>query len=183
LYDLGSFQIATGGNTGTGILGELWCTFEVVLCKPKLMSAIGYELLSDHWNLKTVTNGNPLGTGSVLQAGSNLGTVITSNHIITFPPDFTDGTFLISYSVIGGSTALTAPSRTATNATILQVWQNDGSTFVDNTGSTSAAYILNVIVQITAGSAAYNVGTSGTLPTAITSGDLWVTQINGAIIS
>ena len=51
LYDLGTFSIATVGmQADSGVAGELWCTFEVELLKPKFNS--NWEGSADHFWLQ-----------------------------------------------------------------------------------------------------------------------------------
>jgi hypothetical protein len=178
LYDLGNFQIATGGNSGTGILGELWVTFEICLFKPKLITSIGSELLTDHWISTTTGGANFFGSSRTVQPGSNLGLTVT-NAFFRFPPDITDGTYLVIYQVTGGAVTVSTPATSLTNCLQLQVWQNDTNVVVDNTGNSSAIYILSFVVSITGSNA--QVGfTSGSIPTSSRM-DLWVTQVNGNI--
>jgi len=188
LYDLGNFQIATMGNTGTGVIGELWCTYQIEFYKPKLLSAIGYELLSDHWFNATsgdVAGSTPLGgpTHTLIEKGSNAGTFISgaSNNHLNFPLTQSDGTYLIVYQTTGTSAAITAPILTTNNVTFTDQWVNDTATNVNNGGSTSSVYIQSFIAEITAAPAFVVFGVAGTLPTTVTSMDLWVTQINGGI--
>jgi len=60
LYFPGLFQVATQGfsstNPGTTI-GELWCTFEVELLKPTLVSGTGTSLLQDVYKLPPLVAG------------------------------------------------------------------------------------------------------------------------------
>lgn len=182
LYDLGSFQIATGGNSGSGILGELWVTFEVVLCKPKLIESIGYDMLTDHYQLLAsgIADVTPLSTSRTLVAGSNLGTTCSST-VLTFPAFVTNGTYLINYQVTGASTSVTAHALSAVGCSFLSVWTNDTASSVNNVTTTSPYYMHMFVVKIVAASATITWATSGTLPTSPTGGDLWITQINGGI--
>lgn len=186
LYDLGSFQIATGGNAGQGILGELWATYEVVLRLPKLDAADGFELLSDHFNLQTVTNAAPLGTTSIADGAFNtLGTVIGATGLtITFPTYITNGSYMVAYTVRGGATAVTVSVVTPNSSCAFQqVWASNSLTSVNTPGgTTSALAVINILVTINTqnngGAAAVLTFGAATLPTSVTSGDLWIMQVN-----
>jgi hypothetical protein len=180
LYDLGVFQIATGGNNGTGTLGELWVSFEAIFCKPRLSSYAGYELLADHYQFvpASLSNAQPLANGNAtLVTGSNLGTSISAN-VMAFPPSLQDGFFIVVYTVAGGSTALAAPSITYTNCFGEYIWLNNGTSVLSNSGSTANTLMLVLGVQLQTTRATLTFGTTGTLPSSPTAGDLYVTQSN-----
>lgn len=186
LYDHGKFQIATGGNTGTGVLGELWATFEIELYKPKLIENLGLDLLTDHWHTATgITNINPLGTVKTLSVGSNLGTTITGNfdRIVNFPEYVVDGNFMFVYRCKGSSAGLVQPSITTFNCTLLTYWQESTLNNVANSGSTNDEFYYNFIVKVTGPKATLEYNGDGTLPISATSIDLWIMQINGNIQS
>jgi hypothetical protein len=190
LYDFGSFNIATQGQqANAGILGELWCTYEIELYKPKNVGSVGYELLTDHYELASITNTSPLGSGSFL-AGGNLGTTLNSAGTrISFPPNLTSGTFLISVSWYGTSVTFIAPLfsiAAGSSGGFVQIWNQDGQTSVSSTGQSGTAQFFNAIVRVTSTTGpitqmAIVVGTAGNMPGPPTSGDMWITQINGGI--
>jgi hypothetical protein len=187
-YDLGTFNLATVGmQAASGVCGELWCTYEIELLKPKLTTDEGYSLLTDHYRLGTASSAQPFGITSVLAAGSSIGgTFNTNGTIYNFPSFIVDGNYLVLWSVIGGSVTLVNPaiSSPGNGLSILAYWNNDtgGSVLVPNTTITTTA-IIGVIVKILAPSAQLAFSGTGTLPTSITGGDLWVTQINANITS
>lgn len=112
MYDLGRFSIATVGMQSTNVIGELWCTFEIELFKPRLFSALDHDYLIDHYQLPiaTVSSTNYLGTtfpGPV--ATSNLGSSISATNVLHLP-DTMDGQpyrILLYYYVLGSNTVLT----------------------------------------------------------------------------
>jgi len=188
MYDLGNFQIATVGNPVTSVIGELWCTYEICLTKPKAGATnLGLDEATDHWRLGTVTNANPLGTTSVLAAGSSIGTTITAGGTITFPASTVDGLYMIYWTCSGGSVAYVPPVLTplAGAMAFLRVWGNDANLFLPapQSGATCSTVSQIVLVQIFAGSATLIFGAAGTLPTAVTSGDLWIMQTNANVIT
>jgi len=185
LYDLGIFQIATiGQQVSGGVLGELWVTYEIEFLKPQLPPVIGSSLLTDHFQLQTVTNAHPLGSAVSPVAGSSIGCSVGISTIV-FPPNITDGNFLMIYVVIGGATSISIPVITyTTNCAALQYWAGDSLKAVETTASSvSGTYFASAVIQITGGSAVVTFATNGVLPTTITSGDLWITAIDASIIT
>ena len=76
LYDLCRFSIATGGQASTGIIGELWATYEIELYQPKLVAQLGSLVNSDHFR------GKPAGKAldaAVLQPGGTIGLTIPAS--------------------------------------------------------------------------------------------------------
>lgn len=177
LYDLGKFQIATGGNSGSGILGELWCTYEVCLYKPKLVDQDD-DILSGHWSLSTVTGPGPLGTSQLPDSDVTLEIVFTPTTI-TFPDTLNSGRYLITYNCVGASTAITIPTITATSGCILVAdWANHTiATFTTETGTTSTGLIIMFVLDILNFSAVVTWGGAATIPATITSADLHIAQM------
>jgi hypothetical protein len=180
LYDLGAFSIATVGmQSTTGVMGELWVTFEIEMYKPKLISNIGVELYTDKWYCTNSTGTAPLGTVAVQRAGSNLGTTIVAN-VVTFPVSVTDGTYLFDYVEVGTAATITAPLITLTNATIATIFNNDTTT-VFSCPNNAIAVVTNFsqtfVILITGAAATVTFGVAGTIPTA-GKADLIISQIN-----
>lgn len=97
-YDLGNFQIATQGMQVDDItVGELWCTYEIELIKPRVVAAVGESILSDHYVWSTIQANTIFGAscfGTVASSsaflpktGSSLGTSIITANKIQFPND------------------------------------------------------------------------------------------------
>jgi len=183
LYDLGKFQIATAGNSGSGILGELWCTYEIHFFKPKLVDEEDL-LLSGHWQLNSITNASPLGSAAATEVtGTNLPVVLTGGSI-TFPDTMEEGRFLITWNCVGTSTASTVcPTLTAaTNCSFPNRYSgNTASKFPSKAGVTSDGILMIYTVTITGPGAVVVVNDDGTLPASATSGDLWITQLNSEL--
>lgn len=184
-YDLGNFQIASFGIQGTSVvLGELWLSYDIELRKPISTAAQGLDVLSDHFQLGSVINTAPFGTTSTLQAGSSIGGTITSSGTTyNFNKYLQEGNYLINYIVTGTAAAITAPLFTANNGNLLAIWSGDslGGVSVPINGVSTSKYSALMVFQITGQNATLVVGTAGTLPSSVTSGDLFVTQINSAI--
>lgn len=184
LYDMGLFTIATTGNqnTGGGAIGELWVSFEIEFYKPKLL--IG-DLLSDHWQLGSVTNAAPFGTTSILVSTSTLNTNISATGlVVTFPSTVIDGTYLFAYTVFGTGAAVTQLALpTQVGIAAIRVWENDTLLYEGTrTGTTTNVYTFSQVYVISAASATLTF-VAPVLPTTVTHGDLWITQIANAIIS
>lgn len=183
LYDLGKFQIATGGNSGTGVLGELWCTYEICLYKPKLVEADD-EILSSHWHLTSVTDLAPFGGGAaVLLPGSTL-QAVPNGTSLTFPSTLSDGLFYVSYYVIGTSAIVKAPTTTALfHCSLVNGFYNNLSPYIGSPvdGANSQILAYSVLLHVTGPSAVLVFSDDGLYPVSITGAELWVTQVNDDI--
>lgn len=189
MYDLGNFQMASFGVQGSAVvLGELWVTYEIQLCKPVSTDAIGATALTDHFRLGAVTNTNTVGTTSVLQPQSSIGCTLTGGNKLNFPVT-AQGNYMVTYSVIGGSVAVTMPNLIPTGCTTPAYWVADtAAVFGTPAGSTTTQGIIMFIVNIpgpgsVTGALSNVVFNSATLPSAVTNGDIWVTQIDLDITS
>lgn len=178
LYDLGKFQIATGGNSGSGVLGELWCTYEIHFYKPKLVDSDD-QVLSGHWVLGSVVSGQgPFGASQTPDSDNSIDIVFTVASM-TFPATLSHGKFLITWNCVGASTAVTAPTITATSGcTIINEYTNHtiGQFNSPSAGSTSTSLTFQLVIEIT-GPSAVLTSTGGTLNVAITSADLHIAQM------
>jgi hypothetical protein len=184
LYDIGSFQIATTGmqNTG-GVIGELWCSFEIEFYKPKLL--VGGDVLSDHYILAGVTNAAPFGTGVNPVMGSSLGTFLSGTGlIVNFPAGVVDGNYLFLYTCYGtGAVTTQFALPTQYNCAALRYWENDLLLYEGTrTATTTNVYMFAQIYQIQ-GPLATLTFVAPALPTSVTHGDLWITQLVGTIAS
>jgi len=99
LYDWGNFQIATVGMQGASTnIGELWCTYDITLLKPKLLNTVD---VYDHYVLPQghFIPGGPVYFGSTnfpptLVPESDMGTTLSDSgsgglDTITWPPGYT----------------------------------------------------------------------------------------------
>lgn len=121
LYDMGDFQIAVGGcQANTGVLGELWCTYEIELFHPKYI--VGGNVETDHFFCTSCSNTDYIGTARTARTGSNLGCTLTSTTI-TFPQTVSDGRYYVAINWVGTvAAAATAPSIAVTNGQLVQGW-------------------------------------------------------------
>lgn len=75
---------------------------------------------------------------------------------------------------IGGSVTVAIPTFTFYNCTIESQWVSDTVNNVTDNTQTSTKFIMTFIIEVT-GPFAYFALTGGTLPTSITSADMFVT--------
>lgn len=121
LYHLGRFNVATIGFQAANVrIGEIHCTYQIRLLKPKIYSALGLD--NDLWRLQNTsyTNLLPLGPApTASQVIDNFG-VINDSTTITIP-----GSSLVKYYRLevywkGSTTVSTLPTINFNNATALQ---------------------------------------------------------------
>jgi len=190
LYDLCNFQIATQGlPVSTGVIGELWATYECLFYKPQLHSGVvGGAVLTDHFILSAanISTTNYFGLTPLLQTGSLINGVITAaTNTYTFPASVSTGLYLLVYVVFGASTTLTnfVSFSTFINAGVVAYMNNDTTSVARlPAGAVSTQQIFVQTIRVTGTSASFQV-VAGTLPGTITGGDFWVTQLNSSIVS
>lgn len=187
MYDLGLFQIATVGMQAAAVIGELWCTYDIELLKPMLPSALG--IYADHWTLDfaNVAATRPYGNTPTLSAGSNFGTTVSGNDLIV-PYDSDAYDFMFIYQCSGANTVLVNPLSYTTNAGVLTrntKWHAaTTSMFQTTAGDTASAQVLLAYIHYTPSATALDptqryvrIGATGTWPTALTGGDLWIVSM------
>lgn len=187
LYDLGLLQIATQGMQAVGgSIGDLWITYELELYKPCINpgAPIG-SILSDHFQLVTWSNANPLGTASVLTSTSSMRGQIVNGGGYRFPPYVIDGNFLVTINWRGSSpSAYTPPTLTPINGAFKVLFETDTTNFVvgPNSGIASQSDLMTFIFNVNTTSAqvaGFNLSATGVLPGAANIGaDLFVTQLD-----
>lgn len=124
-YDLGVMRLNTVGNPAPGItLGELWCTYEVELKKPKPSGFDSIDSGICHFLTPTCITGNMFGSARTFYVNS-LGLIVTSSTI-TFPKG-TYGSYLISHYTKSPTTTYTSPGVAVTNATQVSLNLNGGA--------------------------------------------------------
>nr|QKV51322.1 putative capsid protein [Crucivirus sp.] len=181
-YDLGDFQIAVGGMpVNGGIIGELWCTYEIEFFHPKYVIANNVD--SDHFFLSGAgifTNGQPVSLGTTLtrSTGSNLGMSCANNNM-TFRNDISGGTFLFVLKWSGtGAVAVAYPVITTSNCTLLQVMSGGSttSTSAPPAGTSSTQCMLEFYVRVDAQNASVILNGAGTLPTGTQQIEYWIME-------
>jgi len=183
LYDLCNFQVATFGlPVSTGVLGELWMTYDVILFKPTLSNSIGTVM--DHFQLPTsISSAHYLGADTTTTynpvASSTLGGTVKSSTY-TFPTTVRIGdVYEVKYNVFGASTALTnAIAFILVGCTSYSLYNNDtGPAFFVAAGVTHTLQFISYFVKLTSTTPSIGI-TSGTLPGTITNGDWFVTKMS-----
>jgi len=176
-YDLGNFQIATVGMQAGAVIGELWCSYNVKLLKPKLPTPLGANLLSAHIVESPVTTAAAatfFGTGGgSIRAGATLPTVVTTNTF-TLP---IVGRWVVAAITAGSATTNITMTGGSNIATISNL-QDNGATSVGavQTGTTLTFQVFDVNSP---GTAAANVVTcTGFANLASGKTDVWITQVS-----
>lgn len=119
LYDLGNFQIAMDGMQAVSNVGGLWCSYDILLCKPIINPSLDANQVDQFtWPLLT-------GTGSTLYSNTysttitnvhdQLGgtfTASSTNYVYTFNPNVVPHTRYICFLTIRNSatSSVTNPS-------------------------------------------------------------------------
>lgn len=133
-YDFADFYIASqgvplGGNGAAVALGELWCTYQISLLKPRIPTASSTYVDSGFAYFGGITNNagfQPFGTepvpvNSIVRGdSSNLSVYLTANNTFTITLSSVPMTYMVNlnwYSMNPSATALwRGPAATLTNA-------------------------------------------------------------------
>jgi hypothetical protein len=180
LYDIAKITVGTYGSQAVAVAGELWATYEVVLRKPQLSSALNLFGQGAHYESTTsISTSNYFGT-SRTQYYDSIG-VTFSSSAITFPLG-TQGYYLISILWVGASTSVSAPSLTGSNATIATISVGTGDTILTVVSTTTNprlpfTFIMYVSDPTKLPSVTFS---SGTLPSSITNFVIQISQIPGS---
>jgi len=164
LYDLAEFQLATVGMQSAGfIVGELWCTYEIELIKPKLNTTLSGPLYS-LVRTTTPTASIPVATSGAVVQGTIIGTTVPSNNIISFAdPRLAGRVCVLSYTQYGSSgSAYTPPTISYTGATVLNLFNNSTFQYIlPVIGTDSKTTILKAFTVQAPGSFTLNFATDG----------------------
>jgi hypothetical protein len=180
-YDLCNFQIASQGVQATSVVGELWCSYDVIFYKPQVTIPRGLGLPGSLLILSGVTNSTPYGT-SMTETWNSFGATI--NHatgtVLTIPAN-TMGSYIMTCSWTGDSTASLTVGLNTSNTTPIKVWNGNSQSTFQNTG-TALNFIFSAAFQLTDPN---SVGTltlhTATLPANVTAATVHVEQMNGNI--
>lgn len=186
LYDIGQFNIATSGmQNATGVIGQLWCTYEIEFYQAKYDAPTG--ILSDHIFNSSCASAQPLGLAHEFMDGNSLGLSLTPTTL-TFPTNIRDGVYLILMRYVSASGAYVAPTLSdppIASGELLTVWGNntipDVSTNGNSDSVTSTTFHLSYVVKVNAPGLVLTWGTGGTIPAS--SMDLFVTQWDADIVN
>lgn len=189
-FDLGSLSVAVGGcQASSGVLGELWCTYEVEFFHPKYK--YNAETLSDHFQRITPTAANPLGlpTATGVLTGSNFGCVV-SNTNIAFPVFATGGLYLVQILWSGTvAVGINYPTVTYNNCTAKQFWINDTASQMLSPapGTSTTAMCYAAVINPTPGAIVAPILTfqtsGGVFPAGTQGVDIWITEMSPSIVA
>jgi len=175
-FDLGNFQIATTGFQGSAVnIGELHCTYQVRLLKPKLFVALGADInTAGAASVSGVSAAAPLGNGTFLSRFDNFGITI-SGQTISLPRSVVKETYIIEYFMVGDTAAIIVnPILTAANAdfSVLSGWSSPPNGTTSTTISQRTVFRTRGDGQIPA----ITWGGAGTFPTVNTQMRVVITQ-------
>jgi hypothetical protein len=120
LYDLGTFQIAMQGQPPefeNSVIGELWCSYEIELFKPKLSESLGIGALADLFFTSTAGRTAGLfGVNVITQpwVGSTCGCFLKDNSIM-FPTNCHGRYYITINAHSATASTTTCPNMTAGN--------------------------------------------------------------------
>jgi len=163
LYDYGVTTLAVGGNpNSTGILGELWASYEIEFYQPILNSDLGAPLGDLFTTGAGVAATSPLGSvlGSIPnfplpQVNSTLGTKIVSGTQFMLP---SPGNYFVALCWAGGSAACVPPTFTYVGCS-----SNNLST---NATGTGACMVVVMWITATLANATVTLSTGASYPTS-----------------
>jgi len=142
MYDLGVTTVATTGCPAAGnVIGDLWCTYEIELKKPKL-AAINTETAATATSYAqgALSNTAPLGVSTF----TSIPGVTFTNEGIYFPPE-TSGNYLVSWTAYNLSATPTTPALAFVGGA-----NSIFGAYVSVAGSSSLS--VSTVVRITPGS-------------------------------
>jgi len=146
LYDMGRFNIGTVGmQAASGVVGELWVTYEVELFKPKIPAQVDPGMAYDFWQFIAPSNSFPF--NSSVHVSGNLGSSFPSTTILSLPA-ISAGAYWIQlnyYTVSAGTTPTFTP--TYFNCTALNLFDNYTAPYVQNNPGGIGNGMLSIAVQ------------------------------------
>jgi len=181
LYDLGLFEIATQGMQAVANIGELWVSYDVILCKPVLSPLISSPPADAFRINGPVVSGGPFLVAPVnLNLNPGIGGTISGNTY-TFPSSVISGVYLVTYTLNSSGSPFTTISITPTNGTALQYFNNNTLTSV-STGAVGniSEYALIVLIKVTSSPCSLLFSGGGPSMTN-TNGDLIITQTSTSL--
>jgi len=164
LYDMGRFNIGTVGmQAASGVVGELWVTYEVELFKPKIPAQVDPGMAYDFWQFIIPSNSFPF--NSSVHVSGNLGSSFPSTTLCSLPA-ITGGAYWIQlnyYTVSAGNTPTFTP--TLFNCTLLNLFVNYTYSYVQSNPGTVGNAMLSIAIQNATSGASFslNFGTANFL--------------------
>lgn len=190
LYDIGNFQIATVGMQAAANIGELWCTYDVELLKPKVTGISGIPD-ADHIRFSTTNYGttNPFGDTPLISSESSFGCLVTGGvgACTIIVPDWPqDYYFLVSAQWTGTNTAIgSAHNPTSVTSVVVRstCLTNNSVAFVSTPASTTGASFYFAVYRFISGPTTFIAANrtitwnSPTGLTGFTGGDMYICSI------
>jgi len=184
LYDLCSLTIGTYGSQAAAVVGELWATYEVEFFKPQLSVGLGLNLQNAHYYNTTASGSAYFGT-TVIQSYDNIGLTVGATTV-TFPLGC-QGKYFVNCIWIGTAAAVVQPTLALTNCTKTAPVPfyfggpslGSAQSVTPANGVSSVILTQQFVILIPDPTlVAVITFSAGTLPTSITDGDLFVSQLN-----
>lgn len=175
MYDLCNLVVGSYGSQAQAVVGELWCSYDIILRKPLLTSGLSLNGETALYTATSFGSGAFLGTvASRTRVLDSIGLLISNDGTQCIYPYGTEGVFLMYIQWVGTSAAYTAPSFTYTNCTSVfsRVSPSSGVDSAKNCDVLVAINIPDPTVE------ASFVLSSGSLPTSIGQITFLVTQVN-----
>nr|QKV51189.1 putative capsid protein [Crucivirus sp.] len=187
LFDLGVTTVATYGSQAVNDIGSLYVSYDVVLIKSKIVSALALTNETTHFSQTgtSATLTQPL--ISLLNRFDFIGITITGGNTIVLPVG-SQGKYFINLTW-AGTTAQIAPlvGTTLTNATIVPSFTNNNYVQSPQNTVITASLSFQLVINIIDPSVLTTIlilGVTGTFPTGTTGAgcDLYINQINNAVV-
>lgn len=163
LYHLGRFSAATIGFQAASVrIGEIHCTYQIRLLKPKLYSALGLD--DDFFQMNNVayTNATPLGNTATRIINVNNFGVVPGTANLSIPGSALVKSYRFEVEWSGAVTALFSPPSitVSTNASFVNTLSSP------NTGVSTFVAMQHGVIKTIGDSLAVNIawGTVGVLP-------------------
>lgn len=184
LYDLGNFQIAAVGSQAEAVVGELWVTYQIELLKPVLTEATGESTPFAHFLMGgTPTAALPLGSAAatVLFNNTDWQCDFATRQLVNLKVQPNSKWFMVwnvKGTVLAG--ANTYPGVTSPDGAMLDLFQNQTSSFSPTSAQTSAEMVgvYAAVADPATGILNFQFDGAGVLPTSITRGEIFIMKIN-----
>lgn len=158
--DLGNFEIFNNSAAASGVVGELWVSYDISLYKKTLVGAqIGTNINTCFMTATTgISNSAMFGTNNTQYGNLFLVLVNGASSTFTFPADIATGSYVCTFNwTNSGAVAITQPTVAFTTNCKEQVsalsvlGQTDS--FAPGAGQTATSAMISFVVTITGASA------------------------------
>jgi len=153
MYDLGVTTVAvTGQQTANTVLGDIWCTYEIELKKPRLIGLNTEGTRSVQVNGTVgITNTVPFGTNATFS--STIDGTTFNGTVLTFPANL-DGEYLLAWTTSGFSSGSGLNITLAGGVTSLS-----GPLLATGTSSASHVQVFKFVPSATVSTITFSVTT------------------------